>query len=149
MGQQFIRLLILLACLLGVAEPLWAAGKTGVPQWKGLTPAQQTILAPVASKWSSMSELQRSRLLAVAAKYPQLKPEEQQRFQKRLTTWSSLTKEQRELARQNYKKLKQLPPKKQQVVKQKWLEKQKQTENVSLPVEPAKPAVVDESPYSQ
>ncbi len=124
MGQQFFRLLILLVCLLSITESAWSAGKTGAPEWHGLTPGQQSILAPVASKWSSMSELQRARLLAVAAKYPQLKPEEQQRFQKRLTTWSSLTREQRELARQNYKKLKQLPPKKQQVVKQKWLEKQ-------------------------
>ncbi len=69
-----------------------------------------------------MSVLQRTRLLAVAAKYPQLTPQQQRRFQKRLTTWSSLTKEQRELARENYKKLKRLPPRKQQAVKQKWLQ---------------------------
>ena len=138
MGQQLFRLLILLLCLLSISESVWSAGKTGAPERSGLTQNQQIILTPVANKWSNMSEVQRARLLAVAAKYPQLKPEEQQRFQKRLTAWTSLTREQRELARQNYKKLKQLPPKKQQVVKQKWLEKQHGTK----PVAPVSPAAI-------
>lgn len=86
-----------------------------------------------------MSELQRTRLLAIAAKYPQLKPEEQKRFQKRLIAWSSLTREQRELARRNYKKLKRLPPSKQQVVKREWLAKH--------PVKPAEqPALAEQTP---
>lgn len=130
--------MLLLACLFCLSEPAWSAGKTGSPEWSRLTPAQQNVLAPVASKWSGMSELQRTRLLAIAAKYPQLKPEEQKRFQKRLIAWSSLTREQRELARRNYKKLKRLPPSKQQVVKQKWLEKH--------PVKPAEPALAEQAP---
>ena len=148
MGQQLFRLLALLGCLLGAADLAWSAETTtaAVPAtttsirpaipvhslqrqyvWQDLTPAQQQILAPVQSRWLSMSTVQRKRLLAVAAKYPQFKPEEQQRFQKRLTTWSALTPAQRDLARRNYKKLKQLPPTKQLAVKQKWLQSHQTT----------------------
>ncbi|MFA5170190.1 MAG: DUF3106 domain-containing protein [Sulfuriferula sp.] len=120
----------------------WSASKMDVaaPAWQTLTPVQQKILAPVSDDWASMSNLQRHRLLAIAAKYPQLKPEAQQRFQKRLTTWTSLTKEQRELARQNYKKLKQLPPQKQQAVKQKLLEKHPPLETLNKPIAVPPPA---------
>ncbi len=124
MGQQRFRIIVLL-CGLMWSVFAWSANKMDVaaPAWQTLSPVQQKILLPVSNDWAGMSNLQRRRLLAIAAKYPQLKPEAQQRFQKRLTTWTSLTKEQRELARQNYKKLKQLPPQKQQAVKQKLLEK--------------------------
>ena len=64
-----------------------------------------------------MSALQRRRLLALAAKYPTLKPEQQQRFQKRLTVWSALTPAQRNQARKNYQKLKKLPKNKRQQIK--------------------------------
>ena len=117
MGQQLFRILTVLACLSCYA----ASGWTAEPPWTALSPAQQTILAPVKAKWEGMTDQQHKRLLAVAAKYPKLKPEQQQRFQKRLTTWSALTSQQRALARQNYRKLKRLPPKKQLAVKQKWL----------------------------
>lgn len=122
MGQQRYRIVVLV-CGLMWSVYAWSAATVDAPAWQTLTLAQQQILAPVSDNWASMSNVQRNRLLAVAAKYPQLKPVEQQRFQKRLTAWTSLTKEQRELARQNYKKLKQLPPQKQQAVKQKWMEK--------------------------
>ena len=162
MGQQLFRLLALLACLLGAADQTWSAATTsGLPEsaaaavpaattpilpakpahplqrqyhWQDLTPAQQHILAPVQSRWLNMSTVQRKRLLAVAAKYPQFKPEEQQRFQKRLTTWSALTPAQRDLARRNYKKLKQLPPTKQLAVKQKWLQSHQATAVPASPI---------------
>lgn len=122
MGQQRYRIVALI-CGLMWSVFAWSATKVDAPAWQTLTPTQQQILAPVSDNWASMSNVQRNRLLAVAAKYPQLKPVEQQRFQKRLTAWTSLTKEQRELARKNYTKLKHLPPQKQQAVKQKWMEK--------------------------
>ncbi|BBP00299.1 DUF3106 domain-containing protein [Sulfuriferula nivalis] len=135
MGQQRFRIVVLL-CGLMWSLFAWPATKLDAPApaWHALTPAQQSILAPVSDNWASMSNLQRHRLLAIAAKYPQLKPEEQERFQKRLTAWTSLTQEQRELARQNYKKLKQLPPQKQQAVKQKLLEKHPPMESLNKPV---------------
>lgn len=141
MGQQRFRIVVLL-CGLMWSVFAWSASKMDVaaPAWQTLTPVQQKILAPVSDDWAGMSNLQRHRLLAIAAKYPQLKPEEQQRFQKRLTTWTSLTKEQRELARQNYKKLKQLPPQKQQAVKQKLLEKHPPSGSLNKPVAAPSPA---------
>lgn len=137
MGQQRFRIIVLL-CGLMWSFFSWSATKIDAPApvWQALTPVQKSILAPVADDWAGMSNVQRHRLLAIAAKYPQLKPEQQQRFQKRLTTWTSLTKEQRELARQNYKKLKQLPPQKQQAVKQKLLEKHPSSEGLKPPNKP-------------
>ncbi len=104
-------------CLLCL--PLLARAE--VPDWQHLTPQQQTVLAPVASKWNGMSTVQRQRLLAAAARYPSLHPDQQQRFERRLIVWSSLTQQQRDQARRNYLKLKHLPPAQQKTIKQRLL----------------------------
>ena len=121
MGQQRFPIVLVLACWLGVASLAAGAATTQTQTWQMLTPAQQTVLAPVKDKWAGMSATQRARLLAVSAKYPKLKPEQQKRFLQRLTAWSSLTQAQRDLARKNYQKIKQLPTGKRQMVKSKLL----------------------------
>ncbi len=124
MLAQVRRAGVLVACLILAAGNVAASATTTVaaaPGWQQLTPEQQTILQPVQSRWPHMSDVQRNRLLAVAAKYPGLSPQAQQRFRKRLTVWSALTRQQRDLARRNYLRLKKLPPAKRRVVKQELL----------------------------
>ncbi len=117
MGQRQLVLLTLLFGLLLAALPV----RAGAPDWQQLTPQQQAALAPVSARWNGMSVTLRHRLLAAAAKYPAMRPDQQKRFQKRLLTWSSLTQAQRDQARKNYLRLKKLPPDRRRQIKQRLL----------------------------
>ena len=117
MGQRQLVLLTLLVGFLLAALPV----RAGAPDWQQLTPQQQVALAPVSARWNGMSVTLRHRLLAAAAKYPAMRPDQQKRFQKRLLTWSSLTRAQRDQARKNYLRIKHLPPNRRKKVKQRLL----------------------------
>jgi hypothetical protein len=64
-------------------------------------------------QWDILPEIQRNRLLETAKHYPQMTPEQKQRYQSRLKKWSELTPEQREIARKRYRAFKKLPVKEQ------------------------------------
>ena len=110
--------------------------------WSQLTPEQQQILAPLASDWNNFDERRRTKWLLLVKRYPQMKPEEQQRLQMQMKDWAKLTPEQRAIARENYKKLAKQPPEKREAVKRKWQEhqQQKQTPSNSAPASPAAPS---------
>ena len=100
-----------------------------------------------------MPAIQRKRLLGVAKGYPKMKPEEQQRIQRRLKDWSKLTPEERTLARKKYEQLKQLPPEKRQEVQKKWQEyqqlpeeKKEQLRRSKAKSAETKPTAIPESP---
>ena len=65
--------------------------------------------APRKSKW-----------LGIAQRYPKMKPEEQERLQRRMNEWASLTPAQRQAAREKYREFEQLPPDEREVVRKKW-----------------------------
>lgn len=123
MARKLVAGIAVVFCLLtqGMAT---AAQETRQPTWVELTHEQKSILAPVHGDWNNMPEIQRKKLLGVAKRYPKMKPEEQQRIQRRLKDWSKLTPEERTLARKKYEKLKQLPPEKRLEVQKKWQEYQ-------------------------
>ena len=79
------------------------------PRWAQLTLQQQQVLAPLAAEWDGFPDVQRYKLLGVAARYPKLTLAQQQRVQSRLQDWARLTPEQRRLARRNFKQLHELP----------------------------------------
>lgn len=72
------------------------------PAWQQLDAAQQQALAPLASRWALLSELQKRRWLAIAKNFPALPPTEQERLHTRMTEWASLSAQQRSQARLNY-----------------------------------------------
>jgi len=118
------------------------------PDWSQLTPEQQQILAPLASDWINFDERRRTKWLLLVKRYPQMKPEEQQRLQTQMKDWSKLTPEQRRIARENYKKLAKQPPEKREAVKLKWQEnqQQKQIPLNSAPSSPAAPGADKAAP---
>lgn len=67
-----------------------------------------------------MDNIGKKKWIGIAERYPNMKPEEQQRMQARMREWSSLTPEQRSKIRGTYKDFNQLPAEQKQVVKQKW-----------------------------
>jgi len=114
-----------------------AAADKKQPDWSQLTPAQQQILAPLASDWKNFDDRRRKKWLLTAKQYPTMKPEQQQRLQTRMQTWAKLTPEERRVARENYKKLAKQPPEKREAVKQKLRERQKpETHAVPAPAMP-------------
>lgn len=67
-----------------------------------------------------MENIRKKKWLGIADRYPNMKPDEQQRMQYRMREWANLTPVQRAKARSTYKDFNQLPPEQKQVVRQKW-----------------------------
>ena len=80
------------------------------PAWAELTAEQQQVLAPLKADWDTLEPDRRLKWVAIAKRYPRMKPLEQQRVQRRMQTWAALSPEQRRIARENYKQLAKAPP---------------------------------------
>ena len=117
-------------------SPLDARSKPAKPAWSELTQAQQTVLAPLRADWEQLDTTRRKKWVAIADRYPTMKPAQQQRLQKRMQEWAQLTPEERRAAREKYKTLKKLPPEERKKVKQRWNEYEQ-----SRPVPPTTPPV--------
>lgn len=106
------------------------------PNWKELTPAQQSILAPLQEDWNNMERFRRKKWLEIAAKYPNLNETEQARIQDRMQAWASLTPAQRQAARERFRELaKQTNPEERAELAQKWADYQNLPENVRARLE--------------
>lgn len=80
------------------------------PLWIELTPLQQQALAPLASDWNNLDSIRKKKWLALANKFPTMKPEEQLRMQERMREWAKLTPEQRRTARESFARTNKLNP---------------------------------------
>ena len=89
-----------------------ATPKPTRPAWKELTPAQQSVLAPLVNDWETLETPRKHKWLEVAARFPTMKADEQQRSQERMREWVRLTPEQRRVARDSYARVQSLPPEK-------------------------------------
>ena len=102
------------------------APKPGVrPVWAELTGEQQQVLAPLKADWDSLEPDRRQKWIAIAKRYPRMKPLEQERVQRRMQTWAALSPDQRRQARENYKHLAKSPrPAPNKDLRQAWAEYQ-------------------------
>jgi len=100
--------------------------KPGVrPAWAELTAEQQQVLANLKADWDSLEPDRRQKWIAIAKRYPRMKPLEQERVQRRMQTWATLSPEQRRQARENYKHLAKSPrPAPNKDLRQAWAEYQ-------------------------
>ncbi|HYL87963.1 MAG TPA: DUF3106 domain-containing protein [Burkholderiales bacterium] len=86
------------------------AARPGVrPAWAELTAEQQQVLAPLKPDWDTLEPDRRLKWIAIAKRYPRMKPLEQDRVQRRMQTWANLSPDQRRQARENYKHLAKTP----------------------------------------
>lgn len=90
------------------------------PAWSELTPEQRTILAPLAREWDELDGTRRKKWIAIAKRYPRMKPQAQERLQKRMGDWAKLTPEQRQAARERYQQLRKLSPEQRRQVARQW-----------------------------
>lgn len=112
--------LVLAGTALATPPTAVVIGTPPQPDWLTLTPAQQTILEPLAKDWNAMEHIRRKTWLAIAERYPRMDPQEQGRVQQRMRDWVKLTPEQRAKARGKYRELRQLSEDKKQTIRQKW-----------------------------
>ena len=102
------------------------AAKPGVrPAWAELTAEHQQVLEPLKAEWDALEPDRRLKWLAIAKRYPRMKPLEQDRVQRRMQTWADLSPDQRRRARENYKHLAKTPrPATKKDLRQAWAEYQ-------------------------
>ena len=106
------------------------------PDWKNLTPAQKTILAPLEEDWNNMERFRRKKWLEIAARYPNLSDTEQARIQEGMQDWAKLTPAQRQAARERYKALTQsTSAEEREALAQKWADYQNLPKSVRQQLE--------------
>ncbi|MET0381893.1 MAG: DUF3106 domain-containing protein [Burkholderiaceae bacterium] len=86
------------------AMPIAAAANAdrGGPRWAELSSSQHRVLAPLANDWNGIESRSKERWLDVAARFPKMPPDEQQRATQRMVEWSHMTVAQRTQARVNF-----------------------------------------------
>ena len=115
----FANLALTLALGLLLGADARASVPTAQPGWAELTPQQRQVLRPLASDWGKMDSPRRKKWLSIAERYPSMRPEEQERLQRRMKGWSNLSPEQRALARKKFMEMKKAPPEKREAIRQK------------------------------
>jgi hypothetical protein len=111
------------------------------PTWIELTPEQRQVLAPLQDDWENLERERRLKWIGIAKRYPKMKPEEQERVERRMHDWANLTPEQRRQARENYRQLAKAPPEKRRKLRQQWADYQQLSpaEREKLVYEPVEP----------
>ncbi len=126
-------------------KPLKAKKKAPSPSrplWAELNAQQQQILAPLKPDWDNMERERKVKWIGIAKRYPKMKPEAQDRVQKRMDKWANLSPEQRRQARENYRQIaKKLPPDRRAKLREQWAQYQAMSpqERQVLLLEPAQP----------
>ncbi len=118
--RSVIRNASQMACglMLAVASlvPAWAqspaaSAPTSQPSssWQRLSAEEKRALAPLASRWSELSEIQKGKWIAIAHNFDQLSATDKTVMHARMTEWVNLSPIQRSQARLNFNTLQNLP----------------------------------------
>jgi len=112
------------------------------PAWAELTAEQQMILAPLKADWEALDPDRRRKWIGIAKRYPKMKPDAQERMQRRMQAWAKLSPEQRRQARENYRRIVKVPPEKRDKLRDAWAEYQAlpphERQNLAPPPEPSR-----------
>jgi len=87
-----------------------ASPPTTTGKWKELTAAQQVALEPLAPHWTSLSEAQRKKWLAISKNFDTLPDYEKSTLHSRMAEWATLKPQQRIQARLNYGETNRITP---------------------------------------
>lgn len=93
----------------GVAASAQRPAAEQGPTWASLSPAQRQALAPLQRDWQTIDAPRKSKWLEIAARYPQMTSQDQERLQARMNEWARMTPQERSLTRQQYQGAKQVP----------------------------------------
>jgi hypothetical protein len=126
-------LLLALACHAAPAQPQAASSPASATtrstpaalnldtRWVALTMTQQRILEPLHEDWDQMDSARKGKWLEIAARFPRLPLEEQQRLRERMVEWSRMSPAQRQKARLGFQSATELRAEdKQAKLQAKW-----------------------------
>ena len=76
MAKTLVALIasICIALSAAAAETKSQPKKPSRPTWSELTPPQQQVLAPLQSHWDQLDSTRRKKWVAIANRYPTMKP---------------------------------------------------------------------------
>lgn len=77
--------------------------------WQQLSAKEKRALAPLASRWSELSEIQKGKWIAISQNFDQLSAAEKSVMHARMTDWVNLSPVQRNQARLNFNAAQNLP----------------------------------------
>ena len=120
MAKALLTLALALLVLLPPQVAQSAQAPKTPPTWSELAIDQQEILAPLSGTWDDLDNVRRRKWLAIAKRYPSMKPEEQARAKRRMEAWATLSPEQRQEARKGFKNIEKLPAEKRQTLRESW-----------------------------
>jgi hypothetical protein len=107
MALALLRPVLCLGLSLTGPAPSWAeAGGLG---WQQLSSSERAILQPLQPHWSDLDSMRKQKWRDIAARFPQMTPEQQDRARSRMADWSTMSTEDRSAARLRYQESKQLP----------------------------------------
>lgn len=111
-------LLVFLGCGVGAhsqvpSRPPEAVTGSG-PAWSALTPTQHSALEPLKKDWSAIDAPRKQKWLEIAARFPSMSREEQQRVQERMAEWARMSPEERGRARLQFQEARQIDPRERQ-----------------------------------
>ncbi len=124
-GAACVLALALASALPPLASPASAQaalGTTlgGAAGWQQLTPAEQKILLPLRDQWAGIEPLRRQKWRDIAAIYPKLPAEQQERLRSRMAEWAKMTPAQRNAARLHFGEVRQVPATERQARWEAW-----------------------------
>lgn len=77
--------------------------------WQQLSAKEKRALAPLASRWGELSEIQKGKWIAISQNFDQLSAPEKSVMHARMTDWVNLSPVQRNQARLNFNAAQNLP----------------------------------------
>lgn len=88
-----------------------SAPRTALPStgWQQLSAKEKKALAPLASRWGELSDIQKGKWITISKQFEQLPAAEQAVMHARMTEWVNLSTAQRNQARLNFNSLQNLP----------------------------------------
>jgi hypothetical protein len=134
--RPLLRLLAVVVASVVTATPAFAQGPASAgaahasrppgavapsADWKALSSAQRSALAPLQREWPSLDDDRKQQWLDVAAHFPHMSAAERQRVQARMSDWARMSPKERGQARLNYQELRQLSPEERQA---RWMQYQ-------------------------
>ncbi len=89
--------------------------------WVSLSASQKEALAPLSKEWDQLDGARKGKWLEIAARYPTLPPEHQQRLRERMVEWTRMSPTERQRARIGYQHAGELrTPEQESRLREKW-----------------------------
>ena len=89
--------------------------------WASLSASQKEALAPLSKEWDQLDGARKGKWLEIAARYPTLPAEHQQRLRERMAEWTRMSPSERQRARIGYQHASELrAPEQETKMREKW-----------------------------